>query len=187
MFLNIVKDYIRMFARFVFVLITMSIMSESLSAQNIDKHMMERTQNKIERKFPNVPSVSVNDFVTHLAESDGAKPLIIDVRDSAEFAVSHINGAMNYPLNQVSDERIHDLPYDRALLVYCSVGYRSAEFVRYLQNKGFNNAYNLEGGIFEWKNVGRPVFRDGIEVNVVHPYNAKWGKLLDADSRWQAA
>jgi len=177
-----------MFAKFIFMgIITFSVMSEGLTAQNIDKGLMERTKTEIKKTFPNVPSLSVNAFVKYSAESGSAGPLIIDVRNSEEFEVSHIDGAISYPINQLVERKTHDLPHDRTLLVYCSAGYRSAEFVSHLQNKGFVNAYNLEGGIFEWKNTGNPVFRDGTAVNVVHPFNRKWGRLLDPDSHWQAA
>jgi hypothetical protein len=39
--------------------------------------------------------------------------------------------------------------------------------------------YNLEGSIFEWANSGRPVYRGEERVSVVHPYGARWERLLD--------
>ena len=37
--------------------------------------------------------------------------------------------------------------------------------------------------IFEWANEGRPVVRDGREVEAVHPYDAVWGRLLAPERR----
>ena len=37
---------------------------------------------------------------------------------------------------------------------------------------------NLEGSIFRWAGEGRPVYRDGVRVEQVHPYDDRWGALL---------
>ena len=63
-------------------------------------------------------------------------------------------------------------------MVYCSVGYRSAKVAQQLQQKGYKNVFNLNGGIFQWANQGKPIFKDKHPVKVVHPYNFFWGKLL---------
>src|SRR6185295_10757461 len=65
------------------------------------------------------------------------------------------------------------------MVIYCSVGYRSSALAEKLQKAGFTNVYNLEGSIFNWANEGRPVYRGTNTVAEVHPYSAKWGKLLD--------
>lgn len=39
--------------------------------------------------------------------------------------------------------------------------------------------YTLDGSIFEWVNEGRPVYRDGRVVAEVHPFDDRWGTLLD--------
>jgi 3-mercaptopyruvate sulfurtransferase SseA len=44
-----------------------------------------------------------------------------------------------------------------------------------LNSKGFNNVYNLYGGIFEWKNLGYPVYdSNGAETENVHVYSEEW-------------
>lgn len=63
-------------------------------------------------------------------------------------------------------------------VAYCSVGYRSAQLASLIQQAGHENVFNLEGSIFKWTREGRPVFRDGKPVNVVHPFNENWGALL---------
>ena len=45
---------------------------------------------------------------------------------------------------------------------------------------GFEHVYNLEGGIFQWANEGRALYRAGEPAEKVHPYNRTWGRLLDA-------
>ena len=188
MFLNTVRNYIRMSVKLAFWgTLVFLVMSRNLSAQNFNENFMVQTKSEIKRRFPEVPSITVEDLKNRLIESENLRPMIIDVRDSEEFAVSHLDGAISYPLDQAIREKNFDLPHDRMLLVYCSVGYRSAKFVRHLRNNGYVNVYNLEGGIFEWKNTGNSVYRDGVKVKLVHPYNAKWGRLLDPKCHWPGA
>ena len=65
------------------------------------------------------------------------------------------------------------------VVVYCSVGYRSAELVKRLKATGAGNVFNLEGSLFRWANEGRPVYRGAERVFEVHPYDADWANLLD--------
>jgi 3-mercaptopyruvate sulfurtransferase SseA len=69
-------------------------------------------------------------------------------------------------------------------VVYCSVGYRSARVAHWLGGQGYTNVRNLTGSIFQWANEGRPVFRDDRPTNEVHPYDQRWGLLLE--SRYRA-
>ena len=73
------------------------------------------------------------------------------------------------------------LAVEAPIVVYCSVGYRSAGVAQALRRQGFKDVVNLKGSIFRWANEGRPVFRSGRMVAAVHPYDASWGTLL-ADS-----
>ena len=70
------------------------------------------------------------------------------------------------------------------IVVYCSVGYRSARLAHWLAGQGYTTFRNLTGGIFQWANDDRPVFRDDRPVTEVHPYDQRWGLLLE--SRYRA-
>ena len=72
---------------------------------------------------------------------------------------------------------------DAPIVTYCSVGYRSSAVAERLEEQGYTRVWNLEGSIFEWANQGLPVVRDGEEVSQVHPYNRRWGRLLDKQLR----
>ncbi|MDQ6911526.1 MAG: rhodanese-like domain-containing protein [Verrucomicrobiota bacterium] len=108
-------------------------------------------------------------------------PVLLDVRTKAEFAVSHIRGARQ--VEPGSNANAIGLPRDQPIVTYCSVGYRSGAFAKKLQDAGYKNVENMSGSIFEWANEGRPIERDGKRVEKVHPYNAKWGKLLKQSLR----
>ena len=47
-----------------------------------------------------------------------------------------------------------------------------------LVKAGATGISNLRGGMFAWHNAGRPLVNDAGPVDIVHPYNAQWGKLL---------
>ena len=106
-------------------------------------------------------------------------PVLLDIRKAEEYAVSHLPGARLMLPDSNPAVVLADLDKDTELVVYCSVGIRSARMARKLEEAGFRNVENLEGSIFKWANEGRPVYRESKEVEVVHPFNKKWGRLLD--------
>jgi NADPH-dependent 2,4-dienoyl-CoA reductase/sulfur reductase-like enzyme/rhodanese-related sulfurtransferase len=82
--------------------------------------------------------------VTHWAEAKTSESYVLDVRDPEEFARGHVEGATNIPLNSLRG-RMNELPRDRQILVYCSVGQRSYYASRALRLNGFA-ARNISGG-----------------------------------------
>jgi rhodanese-related sulfurtransferase len=130
----------------------------------------------IEAKFPGVPTINMPTFQQWLNEDPHL--LIIDVRKAKEFKISRIPGAVN----ETRLGRIRDLlkKSNKKAVLYCSVGYRSAKLVEKLKADGFNQVYNLKGSLFEWANQGNRVENDQGDTPFVHPYNERWGQLLDA-------
>lgn len=103
--------------------------------------------------------------------------MLLDSRAVAEYGVSHLQGAIR--VEPVSDGPVlADLRRDALVVVYCSVGYRSAAVARRLKALGYQRVYNLEGGIFQWANEGRPIYRGDEAANQVHPYDRLWGRFL---------
>src|SRR5438046_5188373 len=81
---------------------------------------------------------------------DAGEPFeLIDVREPFEYEIARIDGAKLIPLGEIS-ERIDELSGERAIVVHCHMGKRRAQAVRLLQQPGFANVYNLEGGIDGW-------------------------------------
>ncbi|SFR36950.1 Rhodanese-related sulfurtransferase [Robiginitalea myxolifaciens] len=105
-------------------------------------------------------------------------PIFLDTRSGEEFAVSHLEGAVWAGYKEFSLERLNHIPKDRPMVVYCSVGYRSEKVTALLQEAGFQNTYNLYGGIFEWVNQGKPVVDRNGPTGRVHGYNWFWGRWL---------
>jgi hydroxyacylglutathione hydrolase len=80
------------------------------------------------------------------------RPLFLDVRTAAEYGEAHIEGAVNVPLSQLA-ERVAELPSDRAIVVYCASGYRSAIASSLLSLEGMPRVANLVGGLAAWNSA----------------------------------
>lgn len=124
--------------------------------------------------FPEVPTISAEALAASLPA-----PVLLDVRAPEEFATSHLPGA----IHAAPGGPLPDLPRDTTIVVYCSVGYRSARLAQRLSDAGYTDVRNLEGSIFRWANEGRPLVHAGQPTTRVHPYSRWWGLLLRADRR----
>lgn len=74
--------------------------------------------------------------------------IIIDVRTSKEFSEGHLNGAYNIELSKLK-RKINDLKLKKEdnILVCCRSGVRSKKAVIILEELGYINVYNLNGGL----------------------------------------
>ncbi len=95
---------------------------------------------------------------TALMSHDDA--VVLDVREDREVAAGMLPNALHIPLGQL-EQRLDELePYrGRKLLVYCRSGHRSQRAAARLRKAGFEDVYNLEGGILAWENANLPVSR----------------------------
>lgn len=83
----------------------------------------------------------------HALVRDGAR--LVDVRTAQEYASSHLDGALNLPVQEL-DRRLGELGRrDAPVVVYCHSGNRSARAARLLAAAGFSRVYDL-GGIDRW-------------------------------------
>jgi molybdopterin/thiamine biosynthesis adenylyltransferase/rhodanese-related sulfurtransferase len=94
-----------------------------------------------------MPTMSVHEVKRKM---DAHEPFeLIDVREPFEYEIARIDGAKLIPLGEIA-ARVNELQRERQIVVHCHSGRRSAEAVRLLQQHGFANVYNLEGGIDAW-------------------------------------
>ncbi len=76
---------------------------------------------------------------------------LIDVREEWEFDTANLNGQL-IPLGTIMDN-IENVSRDKKVVIHCRSGARSTTAVKALeQSSGFDNLYNLKGGIMAWKN-----------------------------------
>lgn len=130
-----------------------------------------------------MPQLSIAELKAWQADVSRQQPVLLDTRPEAEFAVSHLHGAVRVEPSAKADEIMAKLPTGAAVVTYCSIGYRSSAVADRLRAAGVSRVFNLEGSIFEWANQGGPLEADGCPANTVHPYNKTWGQLLHPDKR----
>jgi rhodanese-related sulfurtransferase len=74
---------------------------------------------------------------------------LIDVRESYEYDIAQIGGQL-IPLATVIDNK-DQISRDKKVIVHCRSGKRSAAAIMELEKQfGFDNLYNLKGGIMAW-------------------------------------
>lgn len=99
---------------------------------------------------------------------------LLDARKKEEFEVSHLPNARWVGYDEFDLKAIKDIPKDKTLVVYCSIGARSESITRKLKEAGYPNAYNLYGGLFEWYNRGNKGVKNGEETDSIHGYSKVW-------------
>lgn len=85
-----------------------------------------------------------------VANADIAEVTLIDVRTADEYALGSIKGAINIPLDDIR-ERLADIPNNKPIWVFCGVGLRGYLASNILRGNGYNDVYNLIGGIKTFK------------------------------------
>ncbi len=83
---------------------------------------------------------------------------IIDVRTPEEFAIGHIEGAVNFNVEGPDfGAQIATLDPSGTYAVYCQSGNRSVAAVNFMSGQGINGIFELESGISGWEQAGLPV------------------------------
>ena len=77
--------------------------------------------------------------------------LLLDVREAHELEICQIEGHLHIPMNQVP-ERLAELAdwKQKKVICQCRSGARSANVQGFLMQNGFEDVYNLTGGILAW-------------------------------------
>ena len=145
----------------------------------------EAVKTAIRSDYPTVKHVSTEELAYWLQQGDPV--VLIDARKHEEYVVSHLAGAKRASNVEEVLATLEEITLNSPVVVYCSVGYRSSALVQDIEGLGFTEVFNLEGSIFQWANEGRPVYRDGMKVEVVHPYDSEWGKLLNRVLWWNSS
>jgi len=134
-------------------------------------------------------TVSVADFDQKRMSLPDAQ--IVDVRTPGEFAQGHLANAVNINVNTPDFiTKINELDKNKPVLLYCLSGARSKRAARQLQQLGFQEIYDLQGGLIKWLNAGKALSAavgnakgmSKIDFNklinnekyVLVDYNAKW-------------
>ena len=152
-----------------FILIVFSSIQISVAQETLSQLL-----NKYNTKT--VPYISVQELAMPNTEA-----LILDSREIEEYQVSHIKNALYVGYNNfnINETTKHIKNKQQQIVVYCSLGIRSEEIGKKLQDAGYTNIYNLYGGIFEWKNNNFPIYdEEENETEDIHTFSKAWSKWL---------
>lgn len=95
-----------------------------------------------------VRQMSVQELKTEL-DTTKKQPFILDVREPWECQICALPNSINIPMGQIP-ARLGELDPDQEIIVLCHHGIRSYQVCNFLQSNGFENLYNLKGGIDAW-------------------------------------
>ena len=87
-----------------------------------------------------------------------ADVLLIDVREQAEYDAGHIPGITLIPMGDIAN-RLAEIPKDKTVVVSCQSGRRSSQVASFLQEQGYTNIHDLQGGFSAWQQAGLPIER----------------------------
>jgi rhodanese-related sulfurtransferase len=105
------------------------------------------------QQIEGINKITVNELKELISKDDIQ---LIDVRTPKEFSTGHINKARN--INYFADNFksiAKDLDKDKAVYVYCRSGKRSSKSAKILQELGFTQIFDLQGGYLEWERVNK--------------------------------
>jgi rhodanese-related sulfurtransferase len=87
---------------------------------------------------------------------DQKNPQLIDARSPEEFAINHINGAVNFNLESKNfTESVARLDKSKPVFIYSIAAYRSSLLANELSKSGFSEVHVLQGGIAAWIGGGK--------------------------------
>lgn len=98
------------------------------------------------------------DFQASFEKTGG---ILLDVRTPEEFAEFRLAGAVNMDYNAAGfANEVASLDKTKPVYVYCLAGGRSTSAAKLLKEKGFQQIYELEGGLLAWNNAKLPVVQE---------------------------
>ena len=97
-----------------------------------------------------------------VAKMNASNVAVIDVREPHEFSKGHIENAVNVPLGKLDTQlEQFDTHKNTPVIVICQTGTRSVPSCKTLTKNGFNDVYNLSGGMQSWEEAKLPVKAGG--------------------------
>jgi rhodanese-related sulfurtransferase len=100
-------------------------------------------------------NVNVEEFTTHIGDAQ-----ILDVRTPAEWNEGIMEEAVMANIyDKDFEQQLGKLDKDKPVAVYCKVGGRSGQAMTKMQEMGFKEIYNLNGGMDAWKSSGKPTVK----------------------------
>ncbi len=87
---------------------------------------------------------------------DAGDVVLVDVRETKEYDLEHIAGALLMPLSEL-DPDVFPVLADKPLVLHCAIGKRSEAAAKMLLKAGYHKVLHMEGGLTAWKEAGLPI------------------------------
>lgn len=123
-------------------------------------------------------SLPAAEFSEKLAKTKDAQ--LVDVRTPAEFQNGHLKNAMNidWKADDFADKAT-TLDKDKPVFVYCMSGPRSSAAAEKLQEMGFKNVYEMQGGMMKWRSANLPEIKASTSTGMSL---AQYNELLKSET-----
>jgi rhodanese-related sulfurtransferase len=105
---------------------------------------------------PDITSAPHAVDVREVRRRQAAGALLVDVRQADEWSAGHAPQARLIPLGSLPG-RLAEIPRDRVVLLICRSGNRSGSAQHKLLQLGYDQVFNVEGGMQAWAHAGLPV------------------------------
>lgn len=83
--------------------------------------------------------------------------VVLDVREDSEFYAGHVPHSVHVPLGQLAKHAELEKYKNRPVIAICRSGMRSGRACSVLRKNGFEQVYNLAGGITAWERANMPM------------------------------
>ena len=80
---------------------------------------------------------------------DNNTAILVDVREQGEIDICKIDGSISMPMSK-GPEQYDELNPSDNVAIYCHHGMRSLQIAEFLESKGYESLFNLQGGIDAW-------------------------------------
>ena len=98
--------------------------------------------------------ISATDAAARLA-AEPDTTCLVDVREVLELQAASVEGALHIPMAE-TPARLDDIDRSKTIIVMCHLGGRSAQVAGFLVAQGYENVFNLSGGIDAWSQLVDP-------------------------------
>ncbi len=95
-----------------------------------------------------IKQISVSELKERL-DTRGHDFVLLDVREPWELQICSLPDSVEIPMGQVR-ARLDEIEPQQDVVIICHYGIRSQQIAYYLQSAGYENLYNLRGGISAW-------------------------------------
>jgi len=111
----------------------------------------------VNRRISGIKEVGILEATQLINHHDA---LVLDVREEQEYSGGRVPHSKHIPLRQLSS-RLHELEKfkNKPIIAICRSGSRSGHGCSVLRKNGFEQVYNLNGGMASWQQANMPVER----------------------------